>query len=47
LGAVLQAASGRIKNDKRQARLQWLKQLSEAETAAAEISYFFSGAELA
>jgi acetolactate synthase I/II/III large subunit len=36
LGAVLQAASGRIKGDKRQARQQWLKQLSDAETVAAE-----------
>ena len=36
LGAVLQAAGGRIKNDKRQARRQWLKKLSEAEAAAAE-----------
>jgi len=36
LGAVLQAASGRIKNDKRQARQQWLKQLSDAEGVAAE-----------
>ena len=36
LGAVLQAASGRIKNDKRQARQAWLKQLSEAETVAAD-----------
>jgi acetolactate synthase-1/2/3 large subunit len=36
LGAVLQAASGRIKSDKRQARQQWLKQLSEGETAATE-----------
>jgi acetolactate synthase-1/2/3 large subunit len=36
LGAVLQAATGRIKGDKRQARQQWLKQLSDAETAAAE-----------
>jgi acetolactate synthase-1/2/3 large subunit len=36
LGAVLQAASGRIKSDKRQARQQWLKQLSDAETVAAE-----------
>src|SRR5258706_2768253 len=36
LVAVLQAASGRIKNDKRQARHQWLKQLSEAETVATE-----------
>ena len=36
LGAVLQAASGRIKGDKRQARQQWLKQLSDGENAAAE-----------
>ncbi len=36
LGAVLQAASGRIKGDKRQARQQWLKELSEAEDAATE-----------
>jgi acetolactate synthase-1/2/3 large subunit len=36
LGAVLQAASGRIKGDKRQARQQWLKQLSEGESAATE-----------
>src|ERR1700682_4423009 len=36
LGAVLQAASGRIKNDKRQARQQWLKQLGEAEVTATE-----------
>jgi len=36
LGAVLQAASGRIKGDKRQARQQWLKQLSDGESAAAE-----------
>jgi acetolactate synthase-1/2/3 large subunit len=36
LGAVLQAASGRIKNDKRQARQQWLKQLGEGEKAATE-----------
>jgi acetolactate synthase-1/2/3 large subunit len=36
LGAVLQAASGRIKGDKRQARQQWLKQLSEGEAAATE-----------
>ena len=27
LGAVLQAATGRIKDDKRQARQQWMKQL--------------------
>jgi acetolactate synthase I/II/III large subunit len=36
LGAVLQAASGRIKGDKRQARQQWLKQLNDGESAAAE-----------
>jgi acetolactate synthase I/II/III large subunit len=36
LAAVLQAASGRIKNDKRQARQDWLKQLSAAEAAATE-----------
>jgi acetolactate synthase-1/2/3 large subunit len=36
LGAVLQAASGRIKNDKRQARQEWLRQLSGAEVAATE-----------
>ncbi|MHB8475601.1 MAG: thiamine pyrophosphate-binding protein [Steroidobacteraceae bacterium] len=36
LGAVLQAASGRIKNDKRQVRQQWLKQLSAAESVATE-----------
>jgi acetolactate synthase-1/2/3 large subunit len=36
LGAVLQAASGRIKGDKRQARKQWLKQLSGAEAVATE-----------
>ncbi len=36
LGAVLQAASGRIKNDKRQARQQWMKQLQEAEAIATE-----------
>jgi acetolactate synthase I/II/III large subunit len=36
LGAVLQAASGRIKGDKRQARQTWLKQLTDAEAVAAE-----------
>jgi len=36
LGAVLQAASGRLKQDKRQARQQWMKKLTEAETAATE-----------
>ncbi|HEX9163526.1 MAG TPA: thiamine pyrophosphate-binding protein [Thermoanaerobaculia bacterium] len=36
LGAVLQAAGGRIKNDKRQARRAWMKELSAAEDAATE-----------
>jgi acetolactate synthase-1/2/3 large subunit len=36
LGAVLQATSGRLKQDKRQARQQWMKKLTEAETAAGE-----------
>src|SRR5436305_11549610 len=36
LGAVLQAASGRIKNDRRQARKQWMKELQSAEDAATE-----------
>ena len=36
LAAVLQAASGRIKNDKRQARRQWMKELAAAEDAATE-----------
>jgi acetolactate synthase I/II/III large subunit len=36
LGAVLQAASGRLKQDKRQARQQWMKKLSAAEDAATE-----------
>jgi acetolactate synthase-1/2/3 large subunit len=36
LGAVLQAASGRLKSDKRQARQDWMKQLSAAEAAATE-----------
>src|ERR671916_243744 len=34
LGAVLQATSGRFKNDKRQARQQWMKELSAAEANA-------------
>jgi len=34
LGAVLQAASGRIRNDKRQARLAWMQELSAAEEVA-------------
>ena len=36
LGAVLQAASGRLKQDKRQARQQWMKKLSDMEAAATE-----------
>jgi acetolactate synthase-1/2/3 large subunit len=36
LGAVAKAASGRIKADKRQLRQQWLKKLSDGETAATE-----------
>jgi acetolactate synthase-1/2/3 large subunit len=36
LGAVLQAASGRLKQDKRQARQQWMKKLADAEAAATE-----------
>lgn len=36
LKAVLQAASGRIKNDKRQLRKQWMQQLSEAEDIATQ-----------
>ncbi|WP_454766299.1 thiamine pyrophosphate-binding protein [Cupriavidus campinensis] len=36
LGAVLQAATGRIKNDKRQARQKWMGQLTEAEAVATE-----------
>jgi acetolactate synthase-1/2/3 large subunit len=36
LGAVLAAASGRMKRDKRQARQQWMTRLTEAEAAATE-----------
>jgi acetolactate synthase I/II/III large subunit len=36
LGAVLQAATGRLKNDKRQARQDWMKQLAAAEATATE-----------
>ncbi len=36
LDAVLKAATGRIKNDKRQLRKQWLKTLSDAEGVATE-----------
>lgn len=34
LGAVLQAAGGRIKNDKRQARRKWMADLHQAEVVA-------------
>src|SRR5262245_10475717 len=36
LDAVLKAAGGRLKNDKRQARQQWMRDLTEAETVATE-----------
>jgi len=36
LGAVLQAATGRLKSDKRQARQQWMKKLTDAEEVATE-----------
>ncbi len=36
LGAVLQAAKGRIKNDKRQLRKQWMSELTKAEAVATE-----------
>ena len=36
LGAVLQDAGGRIKNDKRQARRAWIRELAAAEIAATE-----------
>ncbi|WP_422649682.1 Acetolactate synthase large subunit [Cupriavidus sp. H18C1] len=36
LGAVLQAASGRIKQDKRQARRKWMADLTEAEGVATQ-----------
>jgi len=36
LGAVLQAASGRLKQDKRQLRQQWMKKLADAEAVATE-----------
>ena len=34
LGAVLQAAGGRLRNDKRQARKAWMRELTAAEDAA-------------
>jgi acetolactate synthase-1/2/3 large subunit len=36
LGAVAQAASGRIKSDKRKARQAWMRELTEAERMATE-----------
>jgi acetolactate synthase I/II/III large subunit len=36
LGAVLQAATGRLKSDKREARRDWMKKLTAAEAAAGE-----------
>jgi acetolactate synthase-1/2/3 large subunit len=36
LGAVLQAASGRLKQDKREKRREWMKRLTDAEAAATE-----------
>jgi acetolactate synthase-1/2/3 large subunit len=36
LGAVLQAASGRVKSDKRQLRRQWMEDLAKAEEAATD-----------
>ncbi|NPT44482.1 thiamine pyrophosphate-binding protein [Paraburkholderia sp. 1N] len=36
LAAVLQAASGRLKDDKRQARRKWMTQLQDAEAVATE-----------
>ncbi|MGH6945947.1 MAG: thiamine pyrophosphate-binding protein, partial [Kiloniellales bacterium] len=36
LGAVLAAAKGRVKNDKRQLRQQWMRELGKAEDSATE-----------
>jgi acetolactate synthase-1/2/3 large subunit len=36
LSAVLQAASGRLKKDKREQRRQWMKELTQAEEAATQ-----------
>jgi acetolactate synthase I/II/III large subunit len=36
LGAVLDAANSRLKNDKRQARQEWMRQLAKAEADATE-----------
>ncbi|MDR5739880.1 MULTISPECIES: thiamine pyrophosphate-binding protein [unclassified Caballeronia] len=43
LGAALQAASGRLKNDKRQARQAWMRELAAAEeTATAKLMPLFT-----
>ncbi|WP_250493635.1 thiamine pyrophosphate-binding protein [Caballeronia sp. GAWG1-1] len=43
LGAVLQAASGRFKNDKRQSRQAWMRELAAAEeTATAKLMPLFT-----
>ncbi|SAK80890.1 sulfoacetaldehyde acetyltransferase [Caballeronia catudaia] len=43
LGAALQAASGRLKNDKRQARQAWMRELSALEeTATAKLMPLFT-----
>ncbi|WP_244816870.1 thiamine pyrophosphate-binding protein [Caballeronia sp. Lep1P3] len=43
LGAVLQAASGRLKNDKRQLRQAWMRELTSAEeTATAKLMPLFT-----
>ncbi|WP_250500279.1 MULTISPECIES: thiamine pyrophosphate-binding protein [unclassified Caballeronia] len=43
LGAVLQAASGRLKNDKRQSRQAWMRELAAAEeTATAKLMPLFT-----
>ena len=43
LGAVLQAASGRLKNDKRQSRQAWMRELTAAEeTATAKLMPLFT-----
>jgi thiamine pyrophosphate-dependent acetolactate synthase large subunit-like protein len=42
LGAVLQAATGRLKDDKRQKRKEWMKELAKAEeTATAKLMPLF------
>ena len=46
LGAVLQAATGRIKNDKRKLRQQWMTQLSQAEDAATFYTSVFANSKI-